>query len=170
MSSKTAPTTTDTLAVAQADLAAAEAALGALQAEQAQLPAALAAAAEAADAGALVRLRQRGDALGTELYAAKAQQLRLRIAVFEAELPRRTAAAVQLQGELEAAVAWQRQAEQAVAQAGDVYREANADRHDVHWELGAAKRELAAHLATGVRELGHAAPIVRSLPHQPRAS
>jgi hypothetical protein len=72
------------------------------------------------------------------------------------------AEAQQLQGELQAAVEARKAAEEAERLAAGRYAAANADRHDGAWDLGAAKRELAAHIASGVQELGHAAPLMRA--------
>ena len=165
------PTTKSRPTPAQPDAAPtplddAKTALTALLTEQAGIAEAIVAAAEEADGVALVRLRRRGDEIGTELWGARVRVARLKIAHLEARRPALDAATKAANEQYEPAKAALDAARAAYNEAENAVYCARQDQMDADQMLVGARRELAALTAEQRPPL---APIVRSLPHAPRS-
>ena len=126
-------------------LAAAEREVTALQLERDALPDRLRAAAEAGDAGAVLRLRRRSDDLPVELWAAELAVLRAREAVLAEQVAGITDAEVQaLQVEAAAAEEHLRAAQEAAQAARWALADRLQERRIVAADLTKVQGQLAA--------------------------
>lgn len=166
MVKKEARATTNRASLAE-EIGTATRILNELEAEKVQLPAKIEAAARAADATEMVKLRRRFDEIDIHIHAARTRLLRLKLGQREIELDA---------AKTEATIAADRvpslrdkfdEARRAYEEANTTYLVAYENTRGLQMEIGEMKRRL-----NDLEQEASAplAPVVRSRPHTPQAA
>ncbi len=142
-------------------------ALRALQDEQSTLSQRMAEAGHLGAADTILSLQQRADELPVRILGAEAKALRLHIRCMQAELPELIEEERVQSDEAAAARAFADEARQKAEHANGQYFIARAERSTVEINITDKERELNRVVA---RLTVPPAPVVRSLPHAPRAA
>jgi len=167
MTKKEAEATDNAVASLAEEIGTAERALNELEAEKVSLPDRIQRAARDADAAEMVSLRRRFDEIDLHVGAARVRLGQLRLHADESRLVEAEAEAARLVAPMERAKGRLDEARAAFKKAEGEFAVAQSEVSALRMSIGDRRRRIDALMAEASTPL---APVVRSLPHAPKAA